>query len=86
MGMVRIRYQPLINYKSMFKPTLYIQSSTLNFQKHPYHLVDPSPWPLVAAIGAFCSTTGGVITMHDFNGGSTLFFLGQAMIIYVMFA
>ena len=30
-------------------------------QRHPYHLVDPSPWPLFAAIGALSMTFGGVI-------------------------
>ena len=34
----------------------------MSVQKHPYHLVDPSPWPilgalaaLVLAFGCFCS-------------------------------
>jgi cytochrome c oxidase subunit 3 len=34
-------------------------------QKHPYHLVDPSPWPIVGAIGAGLLTVGGVLFMHD---------------------
>ncbi len=33
--------------------------------KHPYHLVDPSPWPIVGAIAAGVLTTGGVIYMHS---------------------
>jgi len=24
-----------------------------NNQRHPYHLVDPSPWPLLASVGGF---------------------------------
>ena len=28
-------------------------------QKHDYHLVDPSPWPIVSAAGAFAATFGG---------------------------
>ncbi len=31
---------------------------------HPYHLVDPSPWPLVGAIGALVLTVGLVQYMH----------------------
>lgn len=31
---------------------------------HPYHLVDPSPWPLVGACGAFFTTVGGVMYFH----------------------
>lgn len=34
--------------------------------KHSFHLVDPSPWPLVASLGAFMLTTGGVLYMHRF--------------------
>jgi len=33
-------------------------------QKHPYHLVDPSPWPIIGAIGAGLMTVGGVLFMH----------------------
>jgi cytochrome c oxidase subunit 3 len=31
---------------------------------HPYHLVDPSPWPLVGAIAAGTLAIGGVLFMH----------------------
>ena len=33
-------------------------------QKHPYHLVDPSPWPAVGAVAAMCLTFGTVLYMH----------------------
>ena len=33
--------------------------------KHPYHLVDPSPWPLVGAMSAFVLAIGGVLFMHE---------------------
>ena len=32
--------------------------------KHPYHLVDPSPWPIVGAIAAGLRLGGGVLYMH----------------------
>jgi cytochrome c oxidase subunit 3 len=34
-------------------------------KKHPYHLVDPSPWPLVGAIAGGVLAVGGVLYMHD---------------------
>jgi cytochrome c oxidase subunit 3 len=34
-------------------------------QKHPYHLVDPSPWPVVGAIAAGTLAVGAVLFMHD---------------------
>ena len=33
--------------------------------KHSWHLVDPSPWPLVASLGGFSMTSGGVLYMHN---------------------
>src|SRR5437764_3153977 len=35
--------------------------------KHPYHLVDPSPCPLVGAIAAGLLATGGVLYMHGYG-------------------
>ena len=32
--------------------------------EHDYHLVNPSPWPLVASISAFIMAVGAVIAMH----------------------
>jgi cytochrome c oxidase subunit 3 len=32
--------------------------------KHPYHLVDPSPWPIVGTIAAALLTGGAVLYMH----------------------
>ena len=29
---------------------------------HSYHLVDPSPWPIISAFGAFMLTVVGVTT------------------------
>ena len=29
--------------------------------KHSFHLVDPSPWPLVASLAGFFMTSGGVL-------------------------
>ena len=52
---------------------------------HQFHLVDPSPWPLVASLGAFMFTTGGVLYMHKMIGGWGLFTNGFILILFVMF-
>ncbi len=39
--------------------------ATAHQPKHPYHLVDPSPWPVVGAIAALLLTGGAVMYMHD---------------------
>ena len=37
--------------------------------KHDYHLVDPSPWPIVGSIGAFTMLVGAVFWMNkDYTG------------------
>ena len=33
-------------------------------QKHPYHLVDPSPWPAIGATGALLLALGAAFGMH----------------------
>lgn len=54
-------------------------------QKHPFHLVDPSPWPLFASIAVFVLTTGGVLYMHHYNGGNIVLITGFCMVLYSMF-
>jgi cytochrome c oxidase subunit 3 len=54
-------------------------------RKHPYHLVDPSPWPLFASFSAFMMTTGGVMYMHSYQGGGFVLSFGFIMLLYVMF-
>lgn len=58
---------------------------TKNTQKHPYHLVDPSPWPLVASLGCFFLTFGTVMFFHGYSGGNMLFTTGFITILYVMY-
>nr|YP_009647132.1 cytochrome c oxidase subunit 3 [Chloropicon maureeniae]QBX98803.1 cytochrome c oxidase subunit 3 [Chloropicon maureeniae] len=54
-------------------------------QKHPFHLVDPSPWPLLGAIAAWTTTTGGVMYMHDYQGGGMMLTFGFITLLYTMF-
>ena len=32
--------------------------------KHPYHLVDPSPWPALGSLGALILALGAGVGMH----------------------
>jgi len=52
---------------------------------HHFHLVDPSPWPLVASIGAFTMTMGGVMYMHSYNSGGFGLMCGLITILFIMF-
>jgi len=58
---------------------------TIKTQKHPYHLVDPSPWPLVASFGCFFLTFGFVMFFHGYIGSSLMMFTGLATVLYVMY-
>ena len=50
-----------------------------NLIRHPYHLVDESPWPLVSSIGAFLLTVGLVKWFH--TSSSSLMFIGLGIIL-----
>jgi cytochrome c oxidase subunit 3 len=54
-------------------------------RKHPFHLVDPSPWPLFASFACLATTAGGVMYMHAYLGGGVLLTVGLMMIFYSMF-
>ncbi len=51
-------------------------------KQHPYHLVDPSPWPLLGGVSAFVLAVGGIAYMHGYSLWSML--PGLAMVIYTM--
>ena len=51
--------------------------------KQPYHLVDPSPWPLIAAFGAGAIVLGIIFAAHF--GNYTVLSIGLAVVIAVAF-
>jgi len=60
---------------------------------HDYHLVDPSPWPIVGAAGAFVMLIGAVFWMNTgytgfwglpVNGQPWVFVLGFVLVLYTM--
>ncbi|MCX7338115.1 MAG: cytochrome c oxidase subunit 3 [Alphaproteobacteria bacterium] len=48
-------------------------------EKHPFHLVDPSPWPFVAALSILVLGIGAVLSMHKIDHG--VFVLGVALLV-----
>lgn len=54
-------------------------------QRHPFHLVDPSPWPFVASLSAFSCVIGGVLYMHAYVQGEVVLLFGFTMLIIIMF-
>ena len=54
-------------------------------QKHPYHLVEPSPWPVLGALSAFVLAIGGVLFMHGHDYGVATIGVGFAFVLATMF-
>lgn len=68
-----------------------------NTKNHDYHLVDPSPWPVVGAVGALVMAIGAVGLFRGLKGeslklagldvaGPWLFVLGTAIVIFTMYS
>jgi cytochrome c oxidase subunit 3 len=51
--------------------------------KQPYHLVKPSPWPLVGSISAGTMMAGAIMALH--GGPGWVFFVGLAAVFGTMF-
>lgn len=59
--------------------------SELHVKRHPFHLVDPSPWPLFGSLSSFIMIIGGVLYMHSYENGGITFLLGLSLLLYTMF-
>jgi len=53
-------------------------------KNHDYHVLPPSVWPFLGAVGAFIMLFGAVLWMH--GSGPWLGLIGFALVLYVMFA
>ena len=53
--------------------------------KHPYHLVEASPWPAVGSAAAFTAAVGGVMYMHEVAYGVAVLGLGFMLVLATMF-
>ena len=55
-------------------------------KNHPYHLVNPSVWPLIGAVSALLLFGGLVMWMHDNEYGPYVFFTGVIGVVFTMFS
>ena len=49
---------------------------------HPYHLVDPSPWPIVGSIGIFLLLSGAVLYIRELT--TIPFWLGMGLVVFTL--
>lgn len=54
-------------------------------QAHPYHLVDPSPWPFVGSMSLLALTGGMAMAMHKVAAGPWVALLGFVGVLYTMY-
>ncbi len=57
----------------------------INTNAHGFHLVDPSPWPLFAAISALMLTIGGVMYFHGYSDGFSLLMKGFVLVLIILY-
>ena len=66
---------------------------------HDYHIIDPSPWPLIGSIGGLVTAIGAIAWMRSLAegefvvaganlaaAGPWIFYIGIALILYTMYA
>jgi len=53
-------------------------------KNHDYHILNPSVWPFLGALGGFAMLFGAVLWMHEIT--PFLFLAGFVAVLYVMFA
>ena len=51
-------------------------------QRHPYHLVDPSPWPFMASLSAFSLVISLTLYMHSYKAAELCLSFSFLMICY----
>nr|WCD24118.1 cytochrome c oxidase subunit III [Gryllotalpa orientalis] len=55
----------------------------MSHSNHPFHLVNPSPWPLTGAIGALSMVSGLIMWFHKYN--NSLMLIGTLITILTMY-
>lgn len=57
--------------------------------KHDYHIINPSPWPMLGSFSAMLMMFGAVAGFHGLfgipKGSFTFFYVGLALVLFTMF-
>lgn len=52
--------------------------------RHPFHLVDPSPWPFFVSLASLSLTTSGVLYFHLYSHGGTYILISLIALVLTM--
>jgi cytochrome c oxidase subunit 3 len=53
-------------------------------KNHPYHILPPSPWPLIGSLSALALFSGIILWMHDYAAGPWVTALGLLLVLATM--
>jgi cytochrome c oxidase subunit III len=51
-------------------------------KSHPFHILNPSPWPITLSFSLFCTTLGSAFFMHKHSIGGPLLALGIILVLF----
>jgi cytochrome c oxidase subunit 3 len=71
-----MNYQLIIYNREIKKNNNYLKTL------HSWHIIDPSPWPLITAFGAFVITLSFGLYMHNYYNGGYLCICGFIILFY----
>ena len=55
-------------------------------KNHQYHILNPSPWPLIGSFSALAMAAGGIMWMHENSFGPYVFFAGLIGVLFTMYS
>lgn len=58
------------------KKMLTLKKNNFQIQTFPFHLVEPSPWPILTSFSLLTLTVSAVMYFHGFENGGSLLTLG----------
>ena len=61
-----------------------LSSSATSVKTHPYHLVDPSPWPALTSLSALWLAIGLVLSFHKYSAGGTVLLGALLTLVYTV--
>nr|YP_009746597.1 cytochrome c oxidase subunit 3 [Jenufa perforata]QII41619.1 cytochrome c oxidase subunit 3 [Jenufa perforata] len=69
----------------LFKEKKYSTTAVSHRKTHPFHLVDPSPWPICMSVSVFVMALGLVLSFHGYVESKYILGLGISSVLYMMY-